>query len=151
VSILHRPIDAAIDSGQRPSGAPSSLMAKAIYGHIGKALFHRPTSWRIHGGSVGGTKPPARPPLASQPVFRLNATLNLDCLIWTAASKKIRGAIARTPKFGLHGTTFRHIWISPQMHFVGHRSASCGPARNGGETQTGEHDAVNEKNYKTKS
>jgi len=27
---------------------------------------------------VGGTKPPARPPLASQPVFRLNATLVFD-------------------------------------------------------------------------
>jgi hypothetical protein len=53
-------------------------MAKAIYGHIGKALFHRPASWRIHGGSVGGTKPPARPPIASQPVFRLNATLVFD-------------------------------------------------------------------------
>jgi len=27
---------------------------------------------------VGGTKPPARPPIASQPVFRLNATLVCD-------------------------------------------------------------------------
>ncbi len=27
---------------------------------------------------MGGTKPPARPPLASQPVFRLNATLVFD-------------------------------------------------------------------------
>ena len=53
-------------------------MAKAIYGHIGKAQFHRPTFWRIHGGSVGGTKSPASPPLASQPVFRLNATLVFD-------------------------------------------------------------------------
>ena len=42
--------------------------------HIGKALFHRShpfgASW-----SVGGTMPPARPPLASQPVSRLNTTL----------------------------------------------------------------------------
>lgn len=27
---------------------------------------------------MGGTKPPARPPIASQPVFRLNATLVFD-------------------------------------------------------------------------
>ena len=51
-------------------------MAKAIYGHIGKALFHRPASWRK--GSEDGTKPPARPPIASQPVFRVNATLVFD-------------------------------------------------------------------------
>jgi len=31
-----------------------------------------------HGGSEDGTKPPARPPIASQPVFRLNATLVFD-------------------------------------------------------------------------
>ena len=39
----------SIDPSMRQStrgGAPSSLMAKAIYGHIGKALFHRPSSWR---------------------------------------------------------------------------------------------------------
>ena len=54
-------------------------MAKAIYGHIGKALFHRPASWRNPWtGSEGRTKPPARPPIASQPVFRLNATLVFD-------------------------------------------------------------------------
>jgi hypothetical protein len=91
----------SIDPSMRQStrgGAPSSLMAKAIYGHIGKALFHRPTSWRIHGGSVGRTKPPARPPLASQPVFRLNATLNLDCLIWTAASPKISRGYSPHPQ-----------------------------------------------------
>ncbi len=58
---------AAIDSGRRPEFIE---MAKAIYGHIGKALFHRPDSWRTHGGSEGDTKPPARPPIASQPVFR---------------------------------------------------------------------------------
>ena len=53
-------------------------MAKAIYGHIGKALFHRPALGATHGGSEGRTKPPARPPIASQPVFRLNATLVFD-------------------------------------------------------------------------
>jgi hypothetical protein len=53
-------------------------MAKAIYGHIGKAPFPQTRLLAHPGGSVGGTKPPARPPIASQPVFRLNATLVFD-------------------------------------------------------------------------
>ena len=70
----------SIDPSLRQStrgGAPNSLIAIAIYGHIGKALFHTRTDDGGGGASwsVGGTMPPARPPLASQPVFRLNATL----------------------------------------------------------------------------
>jgi len=57
-------------------------MAKAIYGHIGKALFHRVSrllaQWRQRGRHEAALKPPARPPIASQPVFRLNATLVFD-------------------------------------------------------------------------
>ncbi len=62
----------SIDPSMRQStrgGAPSSLMAKAIYGHIGKAFSTDPPL---------GATPPARPPIASQPVVRLNATLVFD-------------------------------------------------------------------------
>ena len=69
----------SIDPSLRQStrgGAPNSLIAIAIYGHIGKVPI--PHTDDGSGGapwSVGDTMPPARPPLASQPVFRLNATL----------------------------------------------------------------------------
>ena len=50
VSVIGGYRNVSIDPSMRQStrgGAPSSLMAKAIYGHIGKAQFHRPASWRI--------------------------------------------------------------------------------------------------------
>jgi len=66
----------SIDPSMRQStrgGAPSSLMAKAIYGHIGKALFHRVSrllaQWRQRG----------RHEAARASAYRQPASLQIEC------------------------------------------------------------------------